>query len=182
MRACASLLSLALVLSGCDQVATGNFGFRILEVKLQPGYQIIHAQLQQEIVLSREAIDALDHGVPLTVTLDLELRDAQNLALLTEQQLRYVIRYLPLSEHYQLSGPEPMRVQTFPRLRHALAALADLKVEMSTGALAPGPYEVRTRLRLDNARMPAPMRLPALLSVQWHHNSEWSTWPFAINA
>ncbi len=40
-----------------------------------------------------------------------------------------------------------------------------------------GAYELRTRVILDESRLPTPMQLPALFSSQWQHNSEWSTWP-----
>ena len=42
--------------------------------------------------------------------------------------------------------------------------------------------KLRTRLRLDESRLPAPMRLPTWFSAQWQHDSEWSTWPFEISA
>jgi hypothetical protein len=181
MRACASLLSLGLLLCSCAK-PEGDFGFRILSADLRPGVQAIHTRLNQELVLSREASEALQHGVALTVTLELELRDATNLTLLAEEQRSYVIRYMPLSEHYQLSSPEPEQVRTFPRLRHVLAALGNVEFEFATGALAPGQYEFRTRTRLENGAMPAPMRLPAMLSAQWRHRSEWLIWPIVISA
>jgi hypothetical protein len=181
MRACAALFSLGLLLGGCAE-QPGDYGFTIRAVELQTGYQSLTARLDQRLVFSREAGEALVHGVPLTVSLDLELRDASKLSLLAEDQRRYVIRYLPLSDHYQLVGPDGTATRTFPRLRHALAALSSLELEFRTGALAPGRYEFRTRIRLDERAMPAPMRLPALLSAQWQHNSEWSTWPFVVGA
>jgi len=181
MRDWAGLLSLALLLGACAQ-PTGDHGFSIRSVDLRPGYQQVHVRLQQELAFSRDAIEAIEHGVPLTVTLEAELRDAHNLSLLADLQSHFVIQYLPLSEHYRLSGPEPGDVRNYPRLRHALAALGDVELDFRTGPLAPGHYELRTRLRLDNGRMPAPMRLPALLSVRWQHDSEWSTWPFDIEA
>jgi hypothetical protein len=181
MRACASLLSLALVLTGCGK-PSGDFGFSIEAVDLEIGYQRVSARLEQQLSLSPEAAQALEHGVPLTVAIDLELRDAATLTLLNDRQYLFVIRYLPLSRHYQLTTIAAGDIQTFPRLRHALAALASLELEFPTGALAPGSYEIRARTRLDKDRMPAPMRLPPLLSGQWQHRSEWSTWPFDISA
>ena len=35
---------------------------------------------------------------------------------------------------------------------------------------------------IDTRGLPAPMRLPALLSAGWQHQSEWSAWPFEITA
>lgn len=181
MRGCVALLSAALGLVAC-QSPTGDFGFEIESVGVQPGHQVILADFRQRLQLSREAADALEHGVPLTITIDLELRDARTLTLLAGQERHFTIRFLPLSQHFELTGPGLERPHTFPRLRHALADLAQLRLRLETGALAPGLYEFRTRVRLDNGRLPAPMRLPALMSAQWHHDSEWSTWPFSISA
>lgn len=181
MRACSSLLSLALLLGGCGEPSR-EFGFRIDAVDAQPGYQVVHARLEQRLLLSPEASEALEHGVPLEVAVELQLRDAHSLTLLATQQHRYVIRYLPLSRHYQLTDLSQGTAETFPRLRHALAALARLELPLGTGPLAPGQYELRARTRLEHSSMPAPMRLPALLSAQWRHDSEWSTWPIVIGA
>jgi hypothetical protein len=181
MRACCGLLSLALLLGACGQ-PSGDFGFQIQSLEVFPGYQNIRASLKQNLTLSRDAVEAIEHGVPLTMTLDLELRDSRDLSLLASEERHYVIQYLPLSEHYTLTRQKDGDVSNFPRLRHALAALSRLDLVMKTGALAPGEYEIRARMRLDNQRLPAPMRLPALLAAGWQHRSEWSTWPFVINA
>lgn len=181
MRACISLFSLAMLMGGCHE-PTGDFGFRIDKVEARVGYQVVHARLQQRLSLSREATSAIEHGVPLELSVDLELRDARSLAMLADQQHRFVIRYLPLSRHYQLADLSGGDAETFPRLRHALAALATMELRLRTGPLAPGRYELRARTRLEQSSMPAPMRLPALLSAQWRHDSEWSTWPLVINA
>jgi hypothetical protein len=181
MRVCSSLLSLALLLGGCGE-RSQEYGFSIEAVEAQVGYQKIHARLEQQLVLSHEASNALEHGVPLELSVDLELRDAQSLTLLADDQHRFVIRYLPLSRHYQLADLSQGATETFPRLRHALAALASLELPLQTGPLAPGQYEIRIRTRLEHGSMPAPMRLPALLSAKWRHDSEWSTWPIVISA
>ena len=156
MRAWLSLLSLCALLSGCGQ-PSGEHGFYLRSVDVRPGYQLVRARLQQDLKLSREATEAIEHGVPVTLTVELELRDARD-----------------------LSGRLGDETENYPRLRHALAALSGLDLEFSTGPLAPGPYELRARITLDNRYLPAPMRLPALLSEGWRHRSEWTTWPFDI--
>jgi hypothetical protein len=178
---CASLLSCALLVSACTQ-ADGDYGFRIQQVHIQPAYQGLATRYEQELSLSGEAEEALEHGVPLTVQIDMELRDSLTLTLLTDHSQRFEIRYLPLSQHYRLTGLDDGSERTFPRLRHALGALGRLELDFSTGPLAPGAYEFRVRTRIDNSRLPAPMQLPARFSSQWQHDSEWSTWPFEINA
>lgn len=174
-----SLISLAVLLSGCTQ-ADAEYGFHVRDIQLSPGYQNILARYDQDISLSREAVRALENGVSLTILLDVELRDAVTLTLLADHRLKYQVRFLPLNQVYQLEGPQAGSIQSFPRLRHVLNELANINVNFSTGPLAPGPYEFRSRIRLDNADLPAPMHLPAMFSADWKHDSNWSTWPFKI--
>jgi hypothetical protein len=181
MRRCTSWLSLALLIGGCVQ-GSGDYGFRILEVQIRPGYQRLSTRYTQELSLSAEAVEALEHGVPLTLQLDMELRESHTLTLLADESRRYQIRYLPLTQTYRLNSLADGSQQDFPRLRHALGVLSRLDLDFATGPLAPGHYEFRVRTRLDERRLPAPMRLPARFSDQWQHDSEWSTWPFEINA
>jgi hypothetical protein len=179
MRLFVSLISLALVLCACQQAGEG-YGFQVRDIQLRHGYQQIIARYDQKLSLSNEAVDALEHGVPLTILLELELRDSNNLNLLADDSRQFQIRFLPLSEVYQLSYPDSDSIRSFTRLRHVLDELAILNVNFKTGPLAPGNYEFRSRTSLDNAQLPAPMHLPALFSAEWKHNSEWSTWPFEI--
>ncbi len=176
-----SLISLALLLTGCSEAGT-EYGFKVRDIRVSPGYQKILARYNQDLSLSREAVEALENGVPLTILLEIELRDSLTLTLLANESRHYEIRFLPLNQVYQLAGPGTDNVQSFPRLRHVLNELANMSVDFNTGPLAPGPYEFRTRTRLENSSLPAPMHLPALFSTEWKHDSEWSTWPFVINA
>ena len=169
-----------MALTGCERTQV-DYGFKIDSVTLQPAYQKILASFSQELKLSRDAVEALHNGVPLTVRLEMELRDSTTLTLLADDIRRFEIRYLPLSQNYELRAPGDGSAQNFPRLRHVLSELSSVNITLGTGALAPGRYEFRTRIRLENGRLPAPMRLPALFSAQWRHDSEWSTWPFDIS-
>lgn len=175
-----TLLS-ASFLNGCVP-ASDDYGFRISDVRIAPGHQKITASVQQDLSLSREANTALENGVTLTLMLEMELRDAVNLTLLADDVRQFEIRYLPLREVFQLTNNQSKEVKDYPRLRHVMNELASLRINFTTGPLAPGSYEYRARITLDNASLPAPMHLPALFSADWKHNSEWSTWPFEINA
>jgi len=137
--------------------------------------------LQQELELSQQAREALEHGVTLTISLEMELRNDNQMIVVRREARRFKLRYLPLSERYQLTEEETGDLQTYSRLRYLLSAIDDLNVQLSTGPLPPGGYELRTRIRLDESRLPAPMQLPAWFSDQWQHDSEWSVWPFKVS-
>jgi hypothetical protein len=173
-----ALLGTALT-TACDRQEQG-YGFEVRQVQSAWSNGEIRIDLEQQLSLSQEAREALVHGVPLSLRLELILRDTRGQVHAGSETRHYEIRYLPLSDHYQLSGPEQEAPLTFPRLRHVLAGLASIQVSMDTGALPQGSYEILARSSLDPQKMPPPMRLPMLFSPQWRHDSEWSAWPIEI--
>jgi len=182
MRFYTSLLSLAVfALAGCGQPGALDYGFVISNVTVSPAYQSLVVRLQQDLELSAQAREALEHGVTLTIRLELQLRSDSNLIVMHNETRDFQLRYLPLSERFQLSEEETGESRAFSRLRHMLAAMNNFTVQMPTGPLPSGSYELRTRISLDERRLPTPMQLPAWFSAQWRHDSEWSTWPFSVN-
>jgi hypothetical protein len=183
MRFCASLISIAmLALAGCGPRPALDYAFAIRNVTISPAYQSLDIHLEQDLELSQQAREALEHGVTLTISLELELRDEDHVIDARRDARRFLLRYLPLSERYQFAEEATGELKVFSRLRHMLAALDDLSVHFATGPLPPGSYELRTRISLDESRLPTPMQLPAWFSPQWRHDSEWSTWPFKVSA
>ena len=186
MRYCVNLPSISVVflavalLTACEQQVL-DYGFVIKNVSVRRGYQSLDIGLEQELKLSQQAEEALHHGVTLTIRLEVELRNDNNMIVVRRETTNFHIRYLPLSERYQLTEGVSEKLQPFSRLRHVLAAIDDVNVRLSTGPLPPGNYELRTRIRLDESLLPAPMQLPALFSAQWRHDSEWSVWPFKVS-
>jgi len=149
---------------------------------LHPEAHRLNVHIEQSLQFGDAAVDALRHGVPLTISIRMELRDQGTLTLLADGETRYEIRYLPLSEHYELVQAPGGQTRTFPRLRHVVSALSSLDIDFATGPLTPGSYQFRARTRLDRARLPAPMQLPVRFSGHWRHDSDWSSWSFRINA
>lgn len=183
MRFYANLLSLmALGLAACGGQETPAYSFTINDVSVRSAYQSLNVHLQQGLELSEQAREALEHGITLTLSLEMELRNDNNMIVVRRDTRRYQLRYLPLNESYQLLDDHSGEQQTFSRLRHLFAALGSLDLSVPTGPLPPGGYELRTRIHLDENRLPAPMRLPSWYSAQWQHDSEWSVWPFEISA
>jgi hypothetical protein len=184
MRFCASLLSIITVvaLAGCGHGQAPDYTFAINQVSVRPAYQSLDIRLQQQLELSQDARAALEHGVKLTIRLDMELRNDKKMIVTHREIRRFQLSYLPLSQRYQLSEEESGELKTFSRLRHMLATMNDSSIQLPTGPLPSGSYEIRARIILDESRLPTPMQLPAWFSPQWRHDSEWSVWPFEINA
>ena len=166
-------------ISGCARDAAGN-RFELQQVNASWSNGQLKATLRQNLTLSAEARDALVHGVPLTIQMELIIRNTGDQTRVDNSLERYEIRYLPLSDHYQLSLPGGTDVRTFPRLRHLLSELSTVSLFIKTGALPAGEYELLARTSLDKQKMPPPMRLPVLFSSAWKHDSDWSSWPLDI--
>jgi hypothetical protein len=168
------------LLLGACSAENQNQRFEIRDLRADWASGRMDVRLQQRLELGPEAREALLHGVPLTLGVEVVLRDARTQTRLKKQRNLYEIRYLPLSEHYQLTRNETGESQTFPRLRHALAELGELRLSVETGVLPEGEYELLARSFLDKRRVPPPMRLPVLFSPRWNHESAWTTWPLDI--
>jgi hypothetical protein len=173
------LLASLAVLAACSDQSEGK-RFELTRIDAEWSNGRINVTCEQQLALSSEAREALVHGVPLTIDLELTLRDAASQVRVVNETDSHEIRYLPLSDHYQLTHAGSGAVKTFPRLRHVLADLAKLTVSFETGVLPSGDYELLARTRLDQKSMPLPMRLPVLLSAKWQHDSSWSSWPLEV--
>ena len=154
--------------------------FRIENLAATWSNGTIDVRIEQRVNLGEEARDALRHSVPLTITFELILRGAESRSRLHRFRRHYEIRYLPLSQRWQLREGDEGPTRTFPRLRHVLADLSRLDLSFATGVLPGGEYELLARSYLDQERMPPPMRLPALFSARWDHASGWSSWPLDV--
>ena len=178
-RALVAAALAALLLAACgDRAASGRFEVNAVRADWSNGRMDV--RFEQALSLSAEARDALEHGVPLTLAVELVLREARTQTRVKKESSHYEIRYLPLSEHYRLSRLDSDEQQTFPRLRHALAELGSLRLSFETGALPRGEYELLARCFLDKRKMPPPMRLPVLFSARWDHESAWNSSTLSI--
>jgi hypothetical protein len=177
----ASFLLAAFFLGGCRTDDEGR-RFQVHEVSAKWAAGELLLSIDQKIQLSGKARRALRSGVPLTIMLEVSLREHQSQTRVINLERTFVIEYLPLSERYQLTLENGANLQTFARLRHLLNALANQKQLFETGALPNGDYELLVRVRLDRERMPPPMRLPMMFSSGWSHDSSWTAWPLSIGA
>lgn len=178
-RMWAGLLLIGIALAACSDPAADD-RFEVTRVQSDWTNGSLHVTTEQQLSLSDEAKNALVHGVPITIELDLFLRYAGDQSHIGEEKRSFEIRYLPMSGYYQLTFLKTALVRTLPRLRHVLAELSRLEVDVETGVVPAGNYELLARIRLDQNSMPPPMRLPVLLSAKWRHDSSWTSWPLQI--
>jgi hypothetical protein len=172
-------LSSAFLMAGCDRSTVENY-FDLQRVDARWSNGTLQVTVHQKLTLSTEARKALQHGVPLTVQMEMVIRNTSEQVRVKTHREYYEVRYLPLSKHYQLTLPGGDEIRTFPRLRHLLADMSTVRVSFQTGVLPTGDYELMTRTRMDKRSIPPSMRLPTLFSSEWRHDSEWFARPLEV--
>lgn len=151
------------------------------EVSLQQGVYTLDARIDFRI--SPAARDALQSGVPLTFSLDIEVERKRawwlnsEVASLTQ---RYRVRYHALSDRYvltNLNSGESRNFASESSLFAALGLVENLPVIDQRLLQEGAEYEVWLRARLDIDELPAPLKTVAYMSPQWRLESEWYQWP-----
>lgn len=158
----------------------GYFDVRSAQTTLQDGVLDLDARLQ--LVLSDEALAALDNGVPLTIELMLEVvRERRFLpdAVDAELTLRYELEYRPLSQRYIVRNLNSGNQDSFATLYSALNNLGRIQglpaIDISI-LDTDADYRMRLQAVLSTQQYPAPLRLLFFWQDQWQLKSEWYEW------
>jgi hypothetical protein len=145
---------------------------------------VIELEARLQLVLSDEALAALDNGVPLTIELKLELIRERRFLLPSatdaELSLRYALEYKPLSQRYIVRNLNSGEQDSFATLYSALNNLGriqNLPVIDESILLSDASYRMRLRALLSTQQYPAPLRLLFFWRDQWQLKSEWFEWP-----
>jgi hypothetical protein len=110
-------------------------------------------------------LEALDHGVPLTLRLRLR---ADGSAGRLEREHAFELSFLPLARRYRWRDLDDGDARYFARRPQLLAALDRVRVPLDLAwARLPADTRYTLDIALDRDSLPAPLRLPALLSPQW---------------
>ncbi|HNP37797.1 MAG TPA: DUF4390 domain-containing protein [Woeseiaceae bacterium] len=158
----------------------GYFEVRSATTSLQNGVHLLDARLQ--LVLSSDALEALDNGVPLTIELQVQIIRVRRFyvdAVDAELAVRFELEYRPLSQRYMVrnlnSGEQSSFATLFSALNN-LGRISNLPI-IDNALLEPGKsYRVRARAMLQTEQYPAPLRLLFFWRSQWHLQSEWFEW------
>ncbi len=179
------LLGVCLLIGSCDRQEPPNSAFKVLHIEAE----IENRTSQQELLIvadlslkfTPEVEEALRKGVIILLRANARIVHDQFIPRVVEDRSRrWRIQYLPLSRHYRLTDTQTKEQTNWPRLRHALAALRRIEIELPPVALDAGSYRLEVRIYLDRRKLPPPLRLPALVSSAWKLESDWYQWPFHI--
>ena len=185
-RAAIALVATLAVLMGAavvaqdDVVREGYFEVRSAASGLTDGVHLLDARLQ--LVLSNEALAALNSGVPLTIELQLQVIRVRRFymdALDAELAVRFELEYRPLSQRYIVRNLNSGDQDSFATLYSALNNLGRIEglPFIDDALLTTGKsYRMRVRAMLQTQQYPAPLRLLFFWRSQWQLQSEWFEW------
>ena len=174
-------------LTAIGQVQTvreGYFDVRSASTALVEGVLQLEARLQ--LVLSDEALAALESGVPLTIELNLEvIRERRFLPDATDAQLTltYELEYRPLSQRYIVRNLNSGNQDSFATLYSALNNLGriqELPVLDVSILDDEADYRMRLQAGLSTQQYPAPLRLLFFWRDQWQLKSDWFEWSLEL--
>lgn len=177
--------SLAGLLTACqDSGNSDDYGFELADLDASLEDRQINISTRLDMRLSRPVREALDRGIPLTLEYIARHRQRDRWLSGVENQTRkrWNIRYLPLSRHYALSDTDTGQQETFARFRHLQVRMNQIMLTLPLASDSRGPQQLEVKVWLRLASLPAPMRLPALLSREWQLHSAWKQWQFELPA
>ena len=182
-RAVVAMLLLVVMGAGLAQESIereGYFEVRSASTQLFAGVHILDARLQ--LVLSSEALNALNSGVPLTIELQMQVIRVRRFyidAIDAELAVRFELEYRPLSQRYIVRNLNSGDQDSFATLYSALNNLGRVQgfPVIDEALLDPNKvYRVRLRALLNTQQYSAPLRLLFFWRDQWQLKSEWFEW------
>ena len=163
-----------------DVEREGYFEVRSASTELVGPVHALDARLQ--LVLSSEALAALENGVTLIIELQLQVIRARRFFVddvEAELEVRYELEYSPVTQRYIVRNVNSGDQDSFATLYSALNSLGRVQgLPVIDDALldADAEYRVRLRAMLNTERYPAALRVLFFWRGQWQLQSEWYEW------
>jgi len=158
----------------------GYFEVRSASTQSIAGVHSLDARLQ--LVLSSEALAALESGVTLTIEMQMQVIRVKRFLMDSvdaEIAVRYELEYRPLSQRYMVKNLNSGDQDSFATLYSALNNLGrvqGLPVIDDALLLPDRDYRLRLRAMLNTQQYPAALRLLFFWRGQWQLQSEWFEW------
>lgn len=166
-------------------LTASDYGFAVRYARLMRQSDAFTLTAKIDYRFSSAMVEALESGVPLTLTVKTRIRRPRFWwldAVVWRRDLDFRIQYYPLAKVYRVIDESNDFQRSFARLDVALEALGDLQQIALPVAEDwhpdPGCYaEVMTKLNLE--RLPWALRVPAYFSPQWRLRSPPFRWPLS---
>lgn len=176
-----AVLVLGTVLAQDTVEREGYFEVRSASTQSVDGVHTLDARLQ--LVLSSEALAALESGVTLSIEMQMQVIRVRRFLVddvNAELAVRHELEYRPLSQRYIVRNLNSGDQDSFATLYSALNSLGrvqGLPVIDDALLLPDREYRLRLRAMLNTQQYPAPLRLLFFWRGQWQLQSEWFEWP-----
>ena len=180
MVACFAVLGMSAVVAQDEVDREGYFEVRSASTEVVGDVHTLDARLQ--LVLSSEALEALESGVTLLIELQLQVIRVRRLimdAVEAELAVRYELEYRPVSQRYIVRNLNSGDQDSFATLYSALNSLGrvqGLPVIDDEVLDEDAEYRVRLRAMLNTERYPAALRILFFWRGEWQLQSEWFEW------
>jgi Domain of unknown function (DUF4390) len=180
VAAALSLSIIAPLFAQDSQDRAGYFDVRSASTTLVDGVHQLEARLQ--LVLSDDALNALNSGVALRIEMDLEVIRVRRFipdAVEAELVWQYELEYRPLSQRYIVRNVNSGIQDSYATLYSALNNLGrvqGLPVIDDSVLSKDSQYRVRLRAALSTREYPAPLRIILFWRDEWQLKSDWYEW------
>ncbi|MEA5446199.1 DUF4390 domain-containing protein [Gammaproteobacteria bacterium AB-CW1] len=144
------------------------------------GIHYLNADIEYR--LSDEALDALDNGLPLRLTVEVEVRRPRMMwtaATVTRFERVHEIQFQPLTRLYVVESEQTGRRQSFQSYAAAMAELSrieDLPVLEESRLDPDARYELRMRVKMELRERPDGVGFIARLWTNSSISSGWYQW------
>tara|TARA_R110002096_G_scaffold154_2_gene695 strand:+ start:5964 stop:6566 length:603 start_codon:yes stop_codon:yes gene_type:complete len=158
----------------------GYFEVRSASTQAVDGVHSLDARLQ--LVLSSEALAALESGVTLTIEMQMQVIKVKRFlvdSVEAELTVRHELEFRPLSQRYIVKNLNSGDQDSFATLYSALNSLGRIQglPVIDDALLEPDrSYRLRLRAMLNTQQYPASLRLLFFWRGQWQLQSEWFEW------
>jgi hypothetical protein len=174
-----ALLATACLIAGCGALAQQQPGtLTIRAARMGGAGDAPVLEIALDCRLSGPMQDALDHGIPLTIGVQVDAGRWRWLPVGARAAQRFELRYFPLSRRYQLRDLDVgSDVRTFATQGYLLAGLNSLRLPLpTTFAALPAGTDMHVRAAFDSSALPGALRLPALFEPAWQLSAPEYTW------
>lgn len=172
----------AAMLVALPNVASAQAGFSVRSADTSLAGNVYVLDTLIDYQLSNQPLEALRKGVPITISLDIEVWRERRYWLsykIATLAQRYQIQFHALTKHYLVTNLNSGVQSSVPSLQAALDAvgtIVDLPLIDMQLLSSDGSYRVRLRAKLDIDMLPAPLRVLAYVTPSWWLSSDWYSW------
>jgi hypothetical protein len=172
-------LLFVLLLPGVS-AADGRFEVINASSRLENEYWLVDARL--ELILSHEAIEALENGVRLRIQLQYEVNRRNRFWIdqtIGHRNQDIELQYLSLAQRYLVHDLTRDKQASFATLYSALRSLShisDFYLIKASELKADSRYWMTMRAVLDQEELPGPLQILAFWRGDFSLESEWYEW------